>query len=55
MRTFHVVVWMDRQKAHVIMFDRDHLEAQRIPARNHHKHQGKAGDTFAFYAEVAKV
>jgi stalled ribosome rescue protein Dom34 len=55
MSTFHAVVWMDHQEAHVIMFDREHLEAQRIPSRSHHKHQGKAGDTAAFYADVAKA
>jgi stalled ribosome rescue protein Dom34 len=55
MSTFHAVVWMDHQEAHVVMFDREHIEAQRIPSRSHHKHQGKAGDTAAFYAEVAKA
>ena len=55
MSTFHAVVWMDHQEAHVAMFDREHVEAQRIQSRSHHKHQGKAGDTAAFYAEVAKA
>ena len=55
MSTFHAVVWMDHQEAHVVMFDREHVEAQRIKSRSHHKHQGKAGDTAAFYAEVAKA
>ena len=55
MSTFHAVVWMDHQEAHVVMLDREHMEAQRIQSRSHHKHQGKAGDTAAFYAEVAKV
>ena len=55
MRTFHAVVWMDHQEAHVVMFDREHVEAQRIRSRSHHKHQGKAGDTAAFYAEVAQA
>jgi stalled ribosome rescue protein Dom34 len=55
MSTFHAVVWMDHQEAHVVMFDREHIEAQRIQSRSHHKHQGKAGDTAAFYAEVAKA
>ena len=55
MSTFHAVVWMDHQEAHVLMFDREHMEAQRIRSRSHHKHQGKAGDTAAFYAEVAKA
>ena len=55
MRTFHAVVWMDHQEAHVVMFDREHIEAKRIHSRSHHKHQGKAGDTSAFYADVAKA
>ena len=55
MSTFHAVVWMDHQEAHVVMFDREHVEAQRIKTRSHHKHQGKAGGTSAFYAEVAKA
>jgi stalled ribosome rescue protein Dom34 len=55
MSTFHAVVWMDHQEAHVVMFDREHVEAQRILLRSHHKHQGKAGDTAAFFAEVAKA
>jgi stalled ribosome rescue protein Dom34 len=55
MSTFHAVVWIDHQEAHVVMFDREHVEAQRIPSRSHHKHQGKAGDTAAFYADAAKA
>ena len=55
MSTFHAVVWMDHQEAHVAMFDREHIQAQRIPLRSHHKHQGKAGDTAAFFAEVAQA
>jgi stalled ribosome rescue protein Dom34 len=55
MSTFHAVVWMDHQEAHVVMFDREHAQAQRILLRSHHKHQGKAGDTAAFFAEVAKA
>jgi stalled ribosome rescue protein Dom34 len=55
MSTFHAVVWMDHQEAHVVMFDREHVEAQRIQSRSHHKHQGKASDTAAFYAEVAQA
>jgi len=55
MSTFHAVVWMDHQEAHVVMFDREHIQAQRIKSRSHHKHQGKASDTVAFYAEVAKA
>jgi stalled ribosome rescue protein Dom34 len=55
MSTFHAVVWMDHNEAHVVMFDSEHVEAQRIKSRSHHKHQGKAGDAAAFYADVAKA
>lgn len=55
MSTFHAVVWIDHNEAHVLMFDPDHVEAQRIKSRSHHKHQGKADDTAAFFAEVAQA
>lgn len=53
MSTFHAVVWMDHQEAHVVMFDREHIQAQRIHSRSHHKHQGKVGDAVAFYQDIA--
>ncbi len=40
MSTFHAVVWIDRREAHVVMFDREHIEAQRIHSRSHHKATG---------------
>ena len=55
MSTFHAVVWMDHSEAHVVMFDREHAEAQRIKSRSHHKHQGKAEDLAPFFAEVAQA
>ena len=55
MSTFHAVVWMDQSEAHVVMFDREHAEAQRIKSRSHHKHQGKADDLTAFFADVAQA
>ena len=54
MTTFHAVVWLDHQEAHVLMFDREHVETQRIKSRTHHKHQGKSGDSSAFFADIAK-
>ena len=53
MSTFHAIVWMDHQEAHVVMFDREHVDVQRIRSRSHHKHQGKAEDTMAFYRDIA--
>lgn len=55
MSTYHAVVWMDHSEAHVLMFDREHVEAQRVKSRSHHKHQGKTGDVAAFFTEVAKA
>ena len=55
MSTFHAVVWMDQSEAHVVMFDREHAEAQRIKSRSHHKHQGKADDLAPFFADIAQT
>jgi stalled ribosome rescue protein Dom34 len=40
MSTFHAVVWLDRREAHVLMFDREHIESERIKSRSHHKSKG---------------
>ncbi len=40
MPTFHAIVWLDRSEAHVIMFDREHIAAQKIKSRSHHKATG---------------
>ena len=53
MTTFHAVVWLDHSEAHVVMFDREHMQAQRIKSRSHHKHQGKTEDNAAFFADIA--
>ncbi len=55
MTTFHALVWIDQSEAHVLMFDREHMLAQRIKSRTHHKHQGKADDSAAFFADVARA
>lgn len=55
MSTFHAVVWVDNSEAHVVMFDREHMEAQRIKSRSHHKHQGKAADNAVFFADIASA
>ena len=55
MTTFHAVVWLDHQEAHVLMFDREHVETQRIKSRTHHKHQGKSTDSVALFADIAKA
>lgn len=55
MSTFHAVVWLDQAQAHVVMFDQEHMQAQRIHSRSHHKHQGKGDDSSAFYAAIAQA
>ena len=54
MTTFHAVVWMDHTEAHVLMFDKEHVEAQRIKARSHHtpKH-GHVGADKDFFRQIA--
>ncbi len=56
MTTFHAVVWMDHSQAHVLMFDREHVEAQRVKARSHHtpKH-GHVGADKDFFKQVAEA
>jgi len=53
MSTFHAVVWIDHQEAHVMMFDREHMQAQHIHSRSHHKHQGKPHDSKPLFTDVA--
>ena len=53
MATFHAVVWLDHSEAHVLMFDKEHVESQRIKSRSHHKHQGKGHDDGQSYADIA--
>lgn len=41
MSTNHAIVWIDRSEAHVIMFDRAHVESQLIKSRStFHKAKG---------------
>ncbi|MDO9251575.1 hypothetical protein [Hydrogenophaga sp.] len=56
MTTFHAVVWMDHSEAHVLMFDREHVESQRVKARSHHtlKH-GHVGADKDFFSQVAQA
>jgi len=54
MSTFHAVVWIDHTQAHVLMFDREHVEGQRVKARSQHtpKHGHMSGDK-EFFHQVA--
>jgi len=53
MTTFRAVVWMDHTQAHVLMFDREHVQAERIKTRSHHKHQGKDAHDPHFHPAIA--
>ncbi len=54
MTTFHAVVWMDHSQAHVLMFDKEHVETQRVKARSHHTpRHGHVGADKAFFKQVA--
>ena len=54
MTTFHAVVWMDHSQAHVLMFDKEHVDAQRVKARHQHtpKH-GHVGADKDFFQQIA--
>lgn len=43
MSTHHAVVWIDGSEAHVLMFDREHVEAERIKSRATHTHKAQGG------------
>jgi stalled ribosome rescue protein Dom34 len=53
--TFHAVVWLDHQEAHIAFFDRDHATTQRIHSKSQHKHQGKSTAMSAYFADIAKA
>jgi stalled ribosome rescue protein Dom34 len=58
MSLFHAVVWMDHQQAHVLQFDAEAVQAQRIHARSHHSsrhadhHGGGERELSAFHEEI---
>jgi len=54
MSTYHAIVWIDQEQAHVLMFDREHVQAQRIHSRSHHSHQGKHADAHSFFKKVSQ-
>lgn len=43
MSTYHAIVWLDRLEAHVVLFDREHIAAQKIKSRSTHKAGGAPG------------
>jgi stalled ribosome rescue protein Dom34 len=53
MSTYHAVVWIDHSEAHVLSFDREHVEAHKVRSRSHHKHQGRGSDDAGFFRDVS--
>ena len=55
MTTFHAVVWLDHTQAHVLMFDKEHVESQRVKARHQHtpKH-GHVGADKDYFAQIVQ-
>lgn len=39
MTTLHAVVWIDHHSAHILQFDRDHVQASRVQAHSHQTRQ----------------
>ena len=37
MSTYHAVVWMDQKEAHVMHFDAESMQAERVKSRSHHQ------------------
>ncbi|MFZ2989671.1 hypothetical protein [Ideonella sp.] len=55
MTLFHAVIWMDHQEAHVVQFDAESIDAQRVKARSHHprKHDNDTRAQHAYFEQIA--
>lgn len=54
MTLFHAVVWIDHQKAQVLQFDAEHVEATKVKAHTHHtaQHGSTVRTEHEFFGEV---
>jgi stalled ribosome rescue protein Dom34 len=54
MPMFHAVVWIDHQKAQILQFDAEHVQAQKIRTRTHHtaQHGSTVRTEHEFFGEV---
>ena len=54
MSLFHAVVWIDHQKAQVLQFDAEHVQAQKVKTHSHHtaQHGSSVRTQHEFFAEV---
>jgi len=53
MNKHHAVVWIDHQEAHILIFDKEHMEKELIKSRSHHHHQGKAQDMRTYFENIS--
>lgn len=54
MSLFHAVVWIDHQKAQVLQFDAEHVQARKIKTHTHHTayHGSTVRTEHEFFGEV---
>lgn len=54
MSLFHAVVWVDHQKAQVLQFDAEHVQAQKVKAHSHHtaQHGSEVRTSHEFFGQV---
>lgn len=54
MSTYHAVVWMDQKEAHVLQFDTESMQAQRVKSRSHHLRQASMPekDQAAYFDQI---
>jgi stalled ribosome rescue protein Dom34 len=54
MSLFHAAVWIDHQKAQVLQFDAEHVEARKIKTHTHHTayHGSTVRTEHEFFGEV---
>ncbi len=54
MSLFHAVVWVDHQKAQVLQFDAEHVQASRVKAHTHHtaQHGSSVRSEHEFFGQV---
>lgn len=54
MTLFHAVVWIDHQKAQILQFDAEHVQASKVKAHSHHtaQHGSQVRTQHEFFAHV---
>ena len=54
MTLFHAVVWIDHQKAQILQFDQEHVQASRVKTHSHHtaQHGSAVRSEHEFFADV---